>query len=227
MLLGERHASWNLRSVVQPARKQLPRALHLLGAACAAREHYAAARVHARAIHGQDRNGLRKLRRQRGVALDRRQLGIGRAFGPGRALVRPPSTPRRVMRALAAALALALTLAAQPAAASDPDPWFGPDKAIHFGVSLGLAAGAYAATSPWLESRGERALAGGAFSLTLGAGKELWDLAGHGDPSWRDFTWDVLGTAVGVALAVGVDALVSGSKDAPAEHLAQGLVFHF
>ena len=63
--------------------------------------------------------------------------------------------------------------------------------------------------------------------LTLGAGKELWDMTGRGDPSWRDFTWDVLGTAVGVALAVGVDALVSGSKDAPAEHLAQGLVFHF
>jgi putative lipoprotein len=132
-----------------------------------------------------------------------------------------------MIRALAALLALALSFGSRPAAASDPDPWFGPDKAIHFGVSAGLAAGGYAALSPWLESRGERALAGGAFSLTLGASKELWDLAGHGDPSWRDFTWDVLGTAVGIALAVGVDALVSGSKDTPAEHVAQGLVFHF
>jgi len=132
-----------------------------------------------------------------------------------------------MIRALVAPLTLALSLASLPAAASDPDPWFGPDKAVHFGVSLGLAAGGYAALSPWLESRGERALAGSAFSLTLGAGKELWDLAGHGDPSWRDFTWDVLGTAAGIALAVGVDALVSGSKDAPVEQVGQGLAFHF
>jgi putative lipoprotein len=130
-------------------------------------------------------------------------------------------------RALTAPLALILVLAAGPAAASDPDPWFGPDKALHFGVSAGLAAGGYAALSPWLESRTERAVGGAAFSLTLGAGKELWDLTGHGDPSWRDFTWDVLGTAVGVALAVGVDALVSREKDAPTARAAQGLVFHF
>ncbi|MEI9935661.1 MAG: hypothetical protein WDO69_00420 [Pseudomonadota bacterium] len=132
-----------------------------------------------------------------------------------------------MIRGLGGSLALALFLASRPAAASDPDPWFGPDKALHFGVSVGLAAGGYAAVSPWLESRAERALAGGAFSLTLGAGKELWDLTGHGDPSWRDFTWDVLGTAVGVALAVGVDALVSRGKEAPAGHAAQGLAFHF
>jgi putative lipoprotein len=130
-------------------------------------------------------------------------------------------------RALSALLAAVLLLAAGPAAASDPDPWFGPDKALHFGVSAGLAAGGYAALSPLLESRSERALGGAAFSLTLGAGKELWDLAGHGDPSWRDFTWDVLGSAVGVALALGVDALVSREKDAPVGQAAQGLVFHF
>lgn len=132
-----------------------------------------------------------------------------------------------MIRALAACFALVLSLASRPAAASDSDPWFGPDKAAHFGVSMGLAAGGYAAASPWLESRGERALVGGAFSLTLGAGKELWDLAGHGDPSWRDFTWDVIGTTAGLALAVGIDALVSRGKDAPAQHTAQGLVFHF
>ena len=130
-------------------------------------------------------------------------------------------------RALTAPLALAVTLTCGVASAADPDPWFARDKAMHFGVSVGLAAGGYAAASPWLESHTERALAGGAFSLTLGASKELWDLAGHGDPSWRDFTWDVLGTAAGVALALGVDALVSRNKDAPAERVAQGLVFHF
>ena len=125
------------------------------------------------------------------------------------------------------ALVFALAFVSRPAAASEADPWFGPDKAAHFGVSVGLAAGGYAALCPWLESRNERALGGAGFSLTLGAGKELWDLAGHGDPSFRDLTWDVLGTAVGVALAVGIDALASRGKDAPAERVAQGLVFHF
>jgi len=132
-----------------------------------------------------------------------------------------------MIRPLAAAAALVAALVSRPALAQDQDPWFGPDKALHFGVSLGLAAGGYAASSPWLESRGGRALAGSAFSLTLGAGKELWDLAGHGDPSWRDFTWDVLGTAAGIALAVGIDALVSRGSDTKAEHTAQGLSFHF
>jgi putative lipoprotein len=125
------------------------------------------------------------------------------------------------------ALALALSLASRPAQAESPDPWFGPDKAAHFAVSAGLAAGGYAALSPWFGSRNERAFGGAAFSLTLGAGKELWDLTGRGDPSWRDFTWDVVGTAVGVALSVGVDALVRRDEQAPVERVSEGLVFHF
>jgi putative lipoprotein len=127
---------------------------------------------------------------------------------------------------VALASALISSLVSGSARASDTDPWFGPDKAVHCGVSVVLAAGGYAASSIWLDSRNERALAGGAFSLTLGAGKELWDLSGHGDPSWRDFTWDVIGTAAGVALAVGVDALTS-SKEPRRSTSTQGLVFHF
>jgi putative lipoprotein len=134
---------------------------------------------------------------------------------------------RAAASGLAISVLLGLSLSACPAAASDPDPWFGPDKAAHFGVSVGLSAAGYAALSPWLEARGERALGGAAISLGLGAGKELWDLTGHGDPSWRDFTWDVLGSAVGLALALSVDALVSQAKDAPPPHAARGLVFHF
>jgi putative lipoprotein len=128
--------------------------------------------------------------------------------------------------ALGAAIALVSSLICGPASASDGDPWFGPDKALHFGFSVVLAAGGYAASSTWLDSRNERALAGGAFSLTIGASKELWDLNGHGDPSWRDFTWDVIGTAAGVALAASVDALTSSKEPRPTAS-AQGLVFHF
>jgi putative lipoprotein len=134
------------------------------------------------------------------------------------------------VRSLAVAtLGLASLLLCGTASASDADPWFGQDKALHFGFSLVLSAGGYAASSAFLDTRTERALAGSAFSLTLGAGKELWDLSGHGDPSWRDFTWDVVGTAVGVAIAVGVDALVSSKHDSQTQPSAstQGLVFHF
>ena len=131
-------------------------------------------------------------------------------------------------RGLVACAALCATLAARTAAASDEDPWFGRDKALHFGVSAVLAAGGYATSSIWLDKRSERALAGGAFSLTLGAGKELWDLSGHGDPSWRDFTWDVIGTGVGLALAVAGDALLSSKSTSPSMRASsQGLVIRF
>ena len=129
--------------------------------------------------------------------------------------------------ALAACGALACTLLAGSARASDTDPWFGPDKALHFGVSVALSAGGYAVSSIWLDTRTERAVAGGTFSLTLGAGKELWDLSGHGDPSWRDFTWDVIGTGCGVALAVAGDALLSSKQSPGVRASAQGLTFRF
>jgi len=107
---------------------------------------------------------------------------------------------------------LAAALVSTTAHAADPDPWFGPDKALHFGISVGLSAGGYGVSSLFLPKPYERAIAGGTFSLALGAGKELYDLSGHGDPSWKDFTWDVAGTAVGLGIALLVDALVSSSS---------------
>jgi putative lipoprotein len=122
----------------------------------------------------------------------------------------------------AAAIFVGATLLAGRAAASDADPWFGPDKALHFGVSVGLAAGGYGVSALVLERPWQRALAGGSFSLALGAGKELYDLSGHGDPSWRDFTWDVAGTAVGLGIALLVDAaLATDSRKAGPTRTAQ------
>jgi putative lipoprotein len=128
---------------------------------------------------------------------------------------------------IAASAALAVLCVAPRAHASDADPWFGPDKALHFGLSAALAASGYAVSSIWLDTRTERAIAGGTFSLTLGAGKELWALSGHGDPSWRDFTWDAIGTGVGLALAVTADALLSSKQNQPVRASAQGLVLRF
>jgi len=98
-------------------------------------------------------------------------------------------------------------VAASPSRAEDE--WFGPDKALHFGVSVGLAGGGYGVSALFLAPRTERAAVGAAFSLSLGAAKEFHDLAGHGDPSWRDFTWDVAGSAVGVGLGLLLDVLIA------------------
>lgn len=123
---------------------------------------------------------------------------------------------RRGAFVTALATATAVTLSPATARAADPDPWFGPDKGLHFGVSVGLAAGGYGVSAVVLDERWQRALAGAGFSLTLGAGKELYDLTGHGDASWKDFTWDVVGTAVGVGIALLIDTAASSSTS----HLA-------
>jgi len=120
-------------------------------------------------------------------------------------------------------------LAARPARAADPDPWFGPDKKLHFEYSAAIAAGGYAAgallaqLSDRPEGRCDRRIrfaVGGTLALGAGVGKELWDLSGHGDASFRDLTWDVIGTAAGLALAAAVDWTVSWAVGACRPHEA-------
>lgn len=109
----------------------------------------------------------------------------------------------------AAALALACALTRVPAAAAaESDPWFGHDKALHFSVSAGLAAGGYGVTAAVADDRHWRLPAGALVALGAGVGKELYDLTGRGDASWRDLTWDVLGTATGLGVAWLVDRLL-------------------
>ncbi|MBK7579160.1 MAG: hypothetical protein IPI67_03050 [Myxococcales bacterium] len=117
-------------------------------------------------------------------------------------------------RALAA-FAVAF-LCGSAARAADPDPWWGPDKALHFSVSAGLAAGGYATSSIFLDRRWQRAATGATFALTLGVGKEVYDATGHGTASGKDLAWDVVGTAVGTALALLVDVLVAPKASEPA-----------
>jgi putative lipoprotein len=112
------------------------------------------------------------------------------------------SLPRRAP--LLVGTSLAVWLNAAPASAADD--WWGEDKLLHFGVSMLLASGGYAASSFVLEEPWQRALAGGALSLSLGIAKESFDLAGHGDPSWKDLTWDGAGTLVGVGFCFSLDA---------------------
>lgn len=102
------------------------------------------------------------------------------------------------------------TISPSRARAQDPDPWFGRDKALHFGASAILAGGGYGLAATQFEARYPRLLIGGGLALAAGTGKELLDMTGFGDPSWRDFTWDVIGTATGLLVAWGLDLLIGG-----------------
>lgn len=93
------------------------------------------------------------------------------------------------------------------AARAEPDLWFGSDKAFHFGFSSGLAIGGYGAAITFSESPKVRVAFGASVAMLAGIGKELWDASGNGNPSWKDLTWDVLGTAVGVAICWVIDEL--------------------
>jgi len=108
---------------------------------------------------------------------------------------------RRSVRLLVAVLFCAATAAR----AQSVDDWFGADKALHFSVSALLAGTGYAAAAPVTERTAVRLGVGAGFALSLGIAKEIADAAGSGDPSWRDLTWDVPGTGVGVLTAWLVD----------------------
>lgn len=94
------------------------------------------------------------------------------------------------------------------AAQVDPDPWLAPDKALHFSVSAGLAGLGYGGAALFTENRPARLAIGAGFALSAGIAKELADLAGLGSPSWKDFAWDVAGTAVGVLVSWLLDCFV-------------------
>ena len=88
---------------------------------------------------------------------------------------------------------------AQQADPVETDPWFGHDKALHFAASASLAVVGYAGASLATEHRPTRVVVAASFALGAGIAKEVWDLSGHGDASWRDLTWDVVGTTTGRA----------------------------
>ena len=124
---------------------------------------------------------------------------------------------RRGARICGVVAAVLIAVVASPAVAraadSDPDPWFGRDKVLHFGASATLAGSGYAIGAPLFDSRGHALILGGSLALGLGITKEVLDATGLGDPSWRDLTWDGIGTVAGLAFAWGIDLLVQGVSD--------------
>jgi putative lipoprotein len=108
---------------------------------------------------------------------------------------------------VAASIVLGSLVAACPAYAEPPvDPFFGADKAKHFTISAALAASGYGLSAIVIDGRKNRAVLGATIALGAGYSKEVLDAVGFGTPSWKDFVWDVIGTGVGVGLAVALDA---------------------
>jgi putative lipoprotein len=109
-------------------------------------------------------------------------------------------------RSLAVALALAVFLVARPSArAVEPDPWFGRDKLMHLSVSFALAGTSYATAAGITKRTSVRVLSGAGIALSAGIAKELYDRSSGGDASWRDLSWDAIGTATGTLVAWLVD----------------------
>jgi putative lipoprotein len=105
-----------------------------------------------------------------------------------------------------AAVAFAAVVAFPASAyAAGPDEWLGKDKSLHFAASSAISAGGYATGAVVFKSRTSALIAGGVLSAVAGIAKETRDLAGYGDPSWRDLAWDGIGLVTGLASAFSVD----------------------
>ncbi|XXF79896.1 hypothetical protein P2318_09160 [Myxococcaceae bacterium GXIMD 01537] len=105
-------------------------------------------------------------------------------------------------------LALLLVGPAALGAPASGDDWLGADKAKHFGATLGLAGLGYGAGALLLESPRARLLSGAALGMGVGLGKELYDLGRGGRFSWKDLTWDAIGTATGLLVSWTLDRLL-------------------
>jgi putative lipoprotein len=112
-----------------------------------------------------------------------------------------------MFRAVVLVVAVTILSPATRARAQEADAWFARDKALHFGVSAGITVVGYAGASLKTDDRPTRRAAAIVLGLGAGVTKEVWDAFGHGDASWRDLTWDVIGTATGVLVAAGIDWL--------------------
>ena len=124
-----------------------------------------------------------------------------RNMGP----VPPARRGRSILPALAVAVAVDLGAAGPRRAPQRGRSLVGARQAAALFGAGSLAVIGYANASMLTESRPARAAAGGALAVGAGVAKELWDLDGHGDASWRDLTWDLIGAATGVLLSLGVD----------------------
>jgi putative lipoprotein len=78
------------------------------------------------------------------------------------------------------------------------DPWFGRDKLYHFVCTGAIGAGSTFAARSNGVCRSEAPVYGISAAVTIGAGKEWYDLKIKKTFwSWKDFTWDIIGGTAG------------------------------
>lgn len=87
------------------------------------------------------------------------------------------------------------------------------DDRLHLGLSSLIAFGAYGVVALFDERESLRVGVGAAVALAAGIAKELWDLSGRGDPSWRDLGFDLIGTGVGLLAGWLLGLLVRHVRD--------------
>lgn len=73
------------------------------------------------------------------------------------------------------------------------------------GVCAGLTGGGYALSTQITDDVAGRAALAASVGIGAGLGKEVLDAMGLGDPSWKDFLWDVIGTGIAVSVSVSID----------------------
>ncbi len=95
---------------------------------------------------------------------------------------------------------------------NDDDEWWGVDKALHFGAGFGLAAAGYGIGIVCWDDRLAASGLGLGIGIAAAGAKESLDAAGLGSPSWKDFTWTLIGTALGIGLSVSFDAALRGPR---------------
>ena len=108
-----------------------------------------------------------------------------------------------------AVFAATLLLVPAPARA-DGDPWLAKDKYMHFGVSAGLAGGVYRLGVASSDRRDLSLAAAAGIGMGVGIAKELLDLTGSGNASWKDLTWDAVGVATGMLIGLLIDLAIRG-----------------
>jgi putative lipoprotein len=119
--------------------------------------------------------------------------------------------PRKsTLRMFTVALVGAFASIATNARAAGEDPFWGRDKALHFAFAGAIAGAGYGVTTAATPDRWKAFAVGGAAAVGAGALKEGLDAAGLGDPSWKDFAWDVIGAACGLGVAWALDVAVHG-----------------
>ncbi len=126
-----------------------------------------------------------------------------------------------MVRPFALLAVMAMLLSGSTARAQAADPWLGRDKALHFGACLVISTGGFAGASFFTPKTWQRLAVGGGLAMAAGIGKELYDLTGRGTPSWKDLTWDGIGTAAGLGMSWAVARLFF--EEAQPSPLARGL----